>query len=175
MYCFFFFLFVSLSFFEIKYFHGNDGMSVSTMLNGFGHPRSRFSGVASATWENEGCHIRQYLLSFQGRISCNSNARGAHTNFNADCHLPFNWQCEAAPAHITHFCHLLCVWCHIWQPIPAPQINRPRVLDKCSHASTSSFSFLSPPPPPIFLFRICLCFILLFFCVKRLAVRHEFK
>ncbi len=62
-------------------------------------------------------------------------------------------------------------------PGPAPQINRPSVLDKCSHTSTSSFSFLSasltlpPPLPPSLpvpdLFLLLSTSFSLFFLVKK--------
>lgn len=151
----------------------------------------------SAMWRAD---VPVTTLCFQGDNQLSVTAiHMAHTQTSVSpVTYLFNWHAEAVPALVTHFSHppvecvcvWACVWCHIWQPGPAPQINKPRVLDKCSHTSTSSFSFLSLTLSlshhhrrrchfPVFLFRICFSFFLalFLFCffVKKTCFRHEFE
>lgn len=65
-----------------------------------------------------------FLLCFQGRISCYSNACGTHAHYHKQTSTSpvtylFNWQAKAFPALVTHFSHppvecvCLCVMSHL--------------------------------------------------------------
>lgn len=85
-------------------------------------------------------------LCFHGRVSCQLQQRIWHQhNLSVTCRLPFNWDAEAVPALVSHFSHpsvkcvcacllfervCVCVWCHITQVDPEPQINTPSLLYK---------------------------------------------